>query len=592
VAAWVFPIVHAGSSLALQQRAGAAGLHPLDLSNCIGVNEVRHFHRDQSPARGTMLRIKSARLAGALLIVFIASTGGARGIRTDASSPGNDGWGSVPVDFTQLPANLSLPGTVSINPLGLANPIALTNLTSASPLMPTSLVSGWSSGGGASVNVASGISGDFYDAQLYPYDGSGTDPGGTNLSNNGPTVIGLMWNWAEEQVIFYNLSAPANFAANTPIFDAFGNSLGALGSASVSADAWEIQFNCAAVADGAAANGCANGASLLWSGGSSVPVLYTASQAVLLSATFSGTDPITGQSVQLASPDGVSPLLNEFVFYNGVLYAPPGWSQTAISVPTGLAATSAQTSIALSWAAPTGALGSGVTVSYNIYEAPSSGTGVTPAATTNASITGLTPGSAYTFTVTALYSGVESAHSAQISATTLAAPPSGLTAVAAPGTVALSWNASAGATGYDVYQGTSAGGESKTALSVSTTSTSISGLTNGQTYYFTVAAVDAGGVSAASNEVNATPELPVATPPPPSKGGGGATDAPLLVLLTLCVALRWWLSRRQFIVCRGEHSRRVSRPAAYSLAPVSCAPRALCKSHPARTGCEVFPAHA
>jgi hypothetical protein len=51
---------------------------------------------------------------------------------------------------------------------------------------------------------------------------------------------------------------------------------------------------------------------------------------------------------------------------------------------------------------------------------------------------------------------------------------------------------------------------------VSGTSVTIGGLTNGKAYYFTVAAVDAGGVSAPSGQASATPAAP--------KGGGGAMD--------------------------------------------------------------------
>ena len=71
----------------------------------------------------------------------------------------------------------------------------------------------------------------------------------------------------------------------------------------------------------------------------------------------------------------------------------------------------------------------------------------------------------------------------------------------------LSWTASAGATSYNVYRGTVAGVESATpvATGITTTSFTNAGLTNGTEYFFKVAAVDAGGTSALSNEVSATP---------------------------------------------------------------------------------------
>src|SRR5262249_51263090 len=82
----------------------------------------------------------------------------------------------------------------------------------------------------------------------------------------------------------------------------------------------------------------------------------------------------------------------------------------------------------------------------------------------------------------------------------------------------LSWTASTGATSYNVYRGTSAGGESATALAsgVSATSFTDSTAVNGTTYYYTVRAVNAGGTSASSNEVAATPQAPALPPPAPT----------------------------------------------------------------------------
>jgi len=90
---------------------------------------------------------------------------------------------------------------------------------------------------------------------------------------------------------------------------------------------------------------------------------------------------------------------------------------------------------------------------------------------------------------------------------TVPAAPTGLTPTAGNATVSLSWTASSGAATYNVYRGTSAGGESGTAIVTGLTATtySNSGLTNGTKYYYEVKAVNAAGTSAASNEASATP---------------------------------------------------------------------------------------
>lgn len=88
--------------------------------------------------------------------------------------------------------------------------------------------------------------------------------------------------------------------------------------------------------------------------------------------------------------------------------------------------------------------------------------------------------------------------------------PTGLTATAGNNQVTLSWTASSGATSYNVYRGTSAGGESTTAIAtgIATTSYTNTGLANGTTYYYKVTAVNASGTSGYSNEASATPVSP------------------------------------------------------------------------------------
>jgi hypothetical protein len=92
------------------------------------------------------------------------------------------------------------------------------------------------------------------------------------------------------------------------------------------------------------------------------------------------------------------------------------------------------------------------------------------------------------------------------------AVPTGLQASAGDGSVALSWNASSGATSYNLKRSTSPSGPFSTIASPATTSAADSGVTNGTTYYYVVSAVNADGESADSAPpVSATPQ---AAPPP------------------------------------------------------------------------------
>ena len=102
-----------------------------------------------------------------------------------------------------------------------------------------------------------------------------------------------------------------------------------------------------------------------------------------------------------------------------------------------------------------------------------------------------------------------------ITIATVPTPPANLTAIAGNGQATLSWTSSSGATSYNVYRGASSGGEASTpvATGVTTSTYTNSGLTNGTTYYYKVAAVNNVGTSAMSNEASATPAASTSTVP-------------------------------------------------------------------------------
>lgn len=86
----------------------------------------------------------------------------------------------------------------------------------------------------------------------------------------------------------------------------------------------------------------------------------------------------------------------------------------------------------------------------------------------------------------------------------ISAIPSGLSAAADIGQVGLNWNASAGATSYNVKRSTISGAE-VTIANVTGTSYTDTGLANGITYYYVVSALNTNGESADSSEVSAAP---------------------------------------------------------------------------------------
>lgn len=88
--------------------------------------------------------------------------------------------------------------------------------------------------------------------------------------------------------------------------------------------------------------------------------------------------------------------------------------------------------------------------------------------------------------------------------------PGDLTATAGNGAVTLRWNASKSGhpTSYAIYRGTISAGEANTpvgTVSGTTTTFTDTGLANGRTYFYNVAARNGVGVSPDSNEVSVTP---------------------------------------------------------------------------------------
>ena len=178
--------------------------------------------------------------------------------------------------------------------------------------------------------------------------------------------------------------------------------------------------------------------------------------------------------------------------------------------------------IALAWTAPV-VDGNPALTGYQIFR------GTTPggeSSTALASVTGTTytdttttPGVAYYYTVKAISPLATSVASNEATATATPlppGPPTDLTATPGIAQIALAWTAptdpgNPALTGYQIFRGTTPGGESSTALaSVTGTTYTDTTVTPGVAYFYTVKAVSPLATSVASNEATAT-----ATPLPP-----------------------------------------------------------------------------
>ncbi|WP_203910437.1 fibronectin type III domain-containing protein [Rhizocola hellebori] len=153
------------------------------------------------------------------------------------------------------------------------------------------------------------------------------------------------------------------------------------------------------------------------------------------------------------------------------------------------------TSLTLGWAASSGATG------YRVYEGTTQRAQVTA---TMATISGLAACSGHTYTVRAFNSVGESAPSAAATVTTTGCTttpptPGGLSVTGTTSTsISLAWNASSGATGYRVYEGTTQRAQ------VTATSATIGSLATCSSHTYTVRAFNANGESASSAPASAT----------------------------------------------------------------------------------------
>ena len=201
--------------------------------------------------------------------------------------------------------------------------------------------------------------------------------------------------------------------------------------------------------------------------------------------------------------------------------------QTLTNPPTQLLAVPANHQVTLTWVAPSGA------ENFNIYRGTTSGgesllaSGVTgsPYVDTTA-----TNGTTYFYEVTAVDNTAiadingESARSAESSAlpqvpASVPTAPTGLSATPGDGTVLLTWQGAVGAATYNIYRGTSSGGEAlvytgaTNSPPITAPTFTDTGLTDGTTYYYKITGVNPLGEGPKSSEISAVPQVVVPQAP-------------------------------------------------------------------------------
>ena len=212
-----------------------------------------------------------------------------------------------------------------------------------------------------------------------------------------------------------------------------------------------------------------------------------------------------------------------------------GWTQMGGTVvpygapnpPTGVSGVPANNQVTVSWIPPvnTGVAVTGYRVQYSTNGGATWVTAVDlNVPTTSVVVAGLTNGVGYLFRVQAKSPSGDSAWSAaspQIVPPGGPAAPTNVVAAAGNASATVTWSASAGTAAFPIlgYRVTSAPGgltcvTNATTTVAAPTSCTVTGLTNGQGYIFTVVAISNAGVSPSSPASNAV--TPVGGPNPPT----------------------------------------------------------------------------
>ena len=236
-----------------------------------------------------------------------------------------------------------------------------------------------------------------------------------------------------------------------------------------------------------------------------VAVGYNAAMTLKPSSLGNTSNNYLGRSQFLADPY-FSGSLDEFKIHNRALSGPEIAAIAAPpAAPTGVTSDPGNAQVALAWNAVAAA------TSYKVQRATVSGepyiTLATDVIATSYNDTAVANGTIYYYAITTSAGGVESARSADATATPVAPPsaPGVLTATGGDAQVVLTWNAAVGAASYTVKRSLTSGSGYVTIATSTATGYTDSAVANGTTYYYAISASNAGGTSGDSAPATATP---------------------------------------------------------------------------------------
>lgn len=259
--------------------------------------------------------------------------------------------------------------------------------------------------------------------------------------------------------------------------------------------------------------------STLWSGARSSVTAYLDSEGVHVPDAGAAAVPVTVPTGTTGF-SGLTAYAGELSGWVGgarTLVVPrTGYSTPATpAAPSNVRATAGNSSVELTWTAPTQGP-NGAPVSSYVVTPYAAGVAQGPISTTDTAtaltVTSLANGTAYTFTVAARSAnGTSPASAPSVAATPATTPgtPTGLSAHRADRRVSLTWTAPAdnGSALLGYVVATTAAGETVPPVTVGAgaTAATVTGLTNGITYSFTVTATNGVGSGSPSAPVTATP---------------------------------------------------------------------------------------